>query len=149
MSDPNFYRKYECNIECYKMKASKKFRCATCELGDAQADSLTTSNLVLSPGLILTYTGLFPLSSTHVLTPTLLPVLGNRECNGEITLYMNNDIYVNVTMAAIVKAAGSILQTLVYQRVGNFTSIDVSFSGNNVTITINPAATCRWIYRGI
>jgi hypothetical protein len=149
MSDPNFYRKYECNIECYKMKASKKFRCATCELGDAQADSLTTEQLLLSPGFVSMYTGSFPIGTTHVITPALLPVLGNWSCNGEITLFLNNDIYVNVTMGVIVKATGNILQTLVYQRVGNLTSVEMTFSGNDVTITTSPATTCRWIYRGI
>lgn len=148
MTDPNFYRKYECNIECYKLKADKAFRCDKCLLGTVEADSVTTDMLAYTGG-IKNYTGSFALNTVHTITPALLPPLGNRECNGDITLYLNNDLYVNVTMGAIVKSAGAILQTLLYQRVGNFTSVTMTFSGNNVILTVSPAATCKWIYRGI
>lgn len=148
MSDPNFYRKYECNIECPKLKATKKFRCAECSLGAATADSLTVGTFNYSGG-IKTYTGSSAFATVHTITPTQLPVLGNKECNGEISFYLNNDLYVNVTMACVVKSKNTILQTLIYQRVGNFTSVELTFSGNNLILTISPGGTCKWIYRGI
>lgn len=148
MSDPNFYRKYECNIECYKMKASKVFRCAKCKADDITTGLLNAGEFHLSSGVHV-YSGSFPLSTTHTITPSMLPSLSNRECSGTIDIYLDNDLYVNVTMGTIVKAAGTILQTLVYQRVGNFASTNMSFSGNNVTITCSPAANCRWVFRGI
>jgi hypothetical protein len=149
MTDPNFYRFYECNLDCYKLKAEKEFRCPKCELGDATATSVTTNELILSPGYIHTYTGLSPLGTTHTITSTQLPLLANRSMNGDITFYLNNDVYVNVTMGAVVKAANTVLQTLLYQRVGNFTSVDFSTSGGNLVLTVSPAAEVRWVYRGI
>lgn len=89
------------------------------------------------------------MSTSHTITPAKLPVLGNRECSGSIEFYLNNDVYVNVTMGAIVKAAGTILQTLVYQRLGNFTSVEMTFSGNDIVLTCSPQATCRWTFKGI
>jgi len=147
--DPNFYRKYECNIECYKLKADKCFRCDKCLLGTVEAESATVGSLAYASG-IKTYSGSFDvLSTTHTLTPTILPVLGRQSCAGEITFYLNNTLYIGVSMAAIVKSGGAILQTLLYQRVGNFVSVVLSFSGNDVILTVSPAATCRWVYRGI
>lgn len=147
MSDPNFYREYDCNIECYKMKASKFFRCAKCELGAAKADSLEVAALKVGP--TSTYTGSSPFGTTHTITATELPLLANLQCNGEITFYLNNDLYVGVSMGAIVKSKGTILQTLLYQNVGNFTSVTLSFSGNSVILTVSPGATCKWIFCGI
>lgn len=149
MSDPNFYRKYECNIHCYKMKASKEFRCAKCEADELHAGTLEVDKLCLTPGNVCMYSGTFPMSTTHTITSTELPLLANRECNGSIEFYLNNDLYVNVTMGAIVKAGGSILQTLLYQRIGNFTSVEMTYSGNDVVLTCNPQATCKWVFRGI
>lgn len=100
-------------------------------------------------GNVLFLTGSMPLSTTHIFTSTNLTVLSNNTCNGEISAYLNNGVYVNVTMGVIVKSGGTILQTLVYQRVGNLLSVDMTFSGNTVTLTTNPATTCSWIYRGI
>lgn len=128
------YRKYECNLETYYLKALKGFR----------APSLT-----LTPSDIFTYNGQFPLNTTHVFSPTNLPPLANTECNGEMTLYLNNGAYVNVSLAIIVKAAGTILQALVYQRVGNFTTLNMAISGNTVVLTCSPAGTVRWVYRGL
>lgn len=143
------YRSYECNICCPKLKALKSLECTTCNLGRASAVSLTTGSLTFGNTGVEMHTGFSPLATTHVFTSTELPPLANRECNGEITFYLNNDLYVNVTMAAVVKSAGAILQTVIYQRVGNYTSVDLTFSGNVVTLTVNPPANCRWIWRGI
>ena len=147
--DPNYYRFYECNLDCYKLKAEKEFRCPKCILGAVEAQSLSTGSLTLSPSSVKTYNGFFPLGTTHTFTSTQLPPLANRECNGEMTLYLNNDLYVNVTLSVIVKSSGTILQVLVYQRVGNYTSVEMAISGNSVVLTCSPAATVRWIYRGI
>lgn len=149
MTDSNFYRKYECNIHCYKIKASKEFRCGKCEADELNADVLTTGKLCLTPGDICTYSGSFPMGTTHTITSTQLPLLANRQCNGSIEFYLNNDLYVNVTMGAIVKANNAILQTLVFQRIGNFTSVQMTPSGNTVVLTCNPQATVKWVFRGI
>lgn len=149
MSDPNFYRKYECNIDCYKLKASKNFRCAKCSLGNATADSLSVSKLYMEPAGVVTYSGSSSLKGTHTITSSELHVLANTNCNGNITFYLNNDLYVGVAMGVIVKSKGTILQTLIYQKVGNFTSVVISFSGSNVILTTSPASTCKWIFTGI
>jgi hypothetical protein len=149
MTDTNFYRKYECNIHCYKMKASKEFRCAKCEADEIHAGLLEADKLCLTPGNVCMYSGTSPLGTTHTITSTQLPLLANRQCNGSIEFYLNNDLYVNVTMGAIVKANNTILQTLVYQRVGNFTSVEMTPSGNSIILTCNPQAVCKWVFRGI
>lgn len=145
--DPNFYRFYECNLDCYKLKAEKEFRCPKCILGSVTASSIDTTSLTLNG--IHMICGSSPFGTTHTITPTELPLLNNRSMNGEISFYLNNDVYVNVTMGVVVKANGTILQTLVYQRVGNFISVQFTSSGNNLVLTINPGATMKWIYRGI
>jgi hypothetical protein len=149
MTDPNLYRKYECNIHCYKMKASKEFRCAKCEADELHAGVLDVDKLCLTPGDVCMYSGSFPMGTTHTITPTQLTVLSNRQCSGSIEFYLNNDVYVNLTMGGVVKASNTILQTLVYQRIGNFTSVELTSSGNNLVLTCNPQATCRWTFRGI
>lgn len=149
MTDPNVYREYVSNIQCFKMKATKEFRCAKCEADELHADLLNVDKLCLTPGEVCMYSGSFSMNTTHTITSTELPLLANRQCSGSIEFYLNNDLYVNVTMGAIVKAGGSILQTLLYQRVGNFTSVDLASSGNTIILTCNPQATCRWVFRGI
>lgn len=145
--DPNFYREYDCNIECYKLKASKHLRCGKCTATSIDTDSISADVYDLS-GVKL-YSGSSPFGTTHTITSAQLPVLGNAQCNGDITFYLNNDLYVNVSMAVIVKSKGTILQTLLYQNVGNFTSVTLTFSGNNVILTVSPGATCKWVYKGI
>lgn len=147
--DPNNYRFYECNLDCYKLKAEKEFRCPKCYIGSAEINSLTYGTLVTTPSYIKIYNGYSALATTHNFTSTQIPSLANRDCNGEFTMFLNNDLYVNVTTAIIVKSANVILQTLVYQRVGNYTTVDMTFSGNTVTVTCSPAAVIRWVYRGM
>jgi hypothetical protein len=89
------------------------------------------------------------LKTIHTISQTELSLLANSSMNGDLTLYINNNLYVNVTMGAVVKAGGTILQTLIYQRVGNFISVDMTYSGNTISITTNPASTINWIFRGI
>lgn len=133
------YRKYECNLETYYLKALKGS-----ELANVSVDSL-----VLSPSGIKTFNGLSVLSTTHTFTSTNLPPLAGSECAGEMTFYMNNSPYVSVNMAIIAKSANTILQTLLYQKVGNFTTTTLTFSGNTITLTCSPAATVTWVFRGI
>ena len=123
--DPNFYRTYECNIQCPKLSATQKFRCPNCKVDTLEADSVTTTSFTMNG--VETHAGSFPLSTTHVFTSTELPVLANRQCNGEFVFYLNNDLYVGVGMTALVKSAGSILQVLLYQKLRNFTTVNVSF----------------------
>lgn len=144
MSDPNFYRFYESNLEAYKIKADKEFRCAKCELGEATATSLTTTSLTL--GGVSHYSGTSALSTTHTIS---VPAMSNRNCQGELTCYLKNDTYAAVVMTILVKAAGVVNYTLLYQNVGNFTSVGVSSSGNNVVLTCSPIATLTWVFRGI
>lgn len=139
MSDPCFYREHECNLSAPYVRGTKAVKAPV-----VQAGSLTMSTAGIN-----FYSGSFPINATHTFTATEIPSLGLQSCNGELSLYLNNDAYVNVTMAVIVKAKGTILQALVYQRVGNFTSVDMTIAGNTVVLTVSPAATCKWIFRGI
>jgi hypothetical protein len=150
MSDPNYYRFYECNLDCYKLKAEKEFRCPKCMLGEVTTDKVTSKEFVLSPSYIETHNGFFSMNTTHTFTPAELECLGSRNCSGELTLFLNNDVYASCTLCVVVKAGGVILQTLIYQRVGNYTSISLAASGNNnLILTCDPAAEVRWIFRGI
>lgn len=167
--DPNFYRYYDCNLQCPKMKA-RELRCP--RIGnvlyvndtsvEVKGDLLVSGNLTVTgdlhisgfvhePSGIRVYNGTLPFATTHYITAAMLPVLNNTYCNGELSLYMNNgDSYANVTLAAIIKVGGVLSQTLVFQRVGNFTSVEMYASGTNaIQILVNPGATIRWIYRGI
>lgn len=150
MTDYNVYREYECNISCPKMRAKKEFRCPKCYLGDTEIERLSVSDhITFQDSNIKMFSGSFPTSTTHTFTPTQLPCLGESECNGELSLYLNNDVYANVTMAAIVRAKSTTIQALIYQRVGNFTSVEMTISGDNVVVTCSPQAKCNWIFRGV
>lgn len=145
-----FYREYECNLSAPYVRGWKGISSPRVETTDLQTDEIEIANqITFTDNDIKMIAGKFPLSTTHTFTPTELSCLGERECNGELTLYLNNDIYVNVTMAVIVRSASTTLQALIYQRVGNFTSVEAALSGNNVVFTVSPAATCSWIFRGI
>lgn len=145
-----FYRTHECNISAPYVRGVKGV--STSKL---QADDVSTQSIEVADAITFTdagvkiYTGNFPLSATHTFTSSQLPPLGNLAANGELVLYLNNDIYANVSMAALVRAKGTTIQALIYQRVGNFTSVEMSVVGNNVVVTCSPAATCNWMYRGI
>lgn len=145
-----FYREHECNLSAPYIRGVKGV--STSKL---QADDVSTQTIEVSDTIAFTdagvkiYTGSFSLSTTHTFTSAQLPPLGSLTANGELVLYLNNDIYANVSMAALVRAKGTTIQALIYQRVGNFTSVEMSVSGNNVVVTCSPAATCNWMYRGI
>lgn len=148
MSDPCFYRYSESNLSAPYMKATKAVKAPLVKATTLEADKLNVTSLNMTSAGIVTYTGSFPISTTHTFTSTQLPPLGNQSANGELTLYLNNDTYAQVAMAVVIRTRGATLQALIYQNVGNFTSVASTISGNNVVITVSPAATCSWIYRG-
>ena len=148
MSDPHFYRNYESNLSAPYLKGTRGVITPKLTATTVVADQLQVGSLSLTNSSISTYTGSFPISTTHTFTSTELPPLGNQSANGELTLYLNNDAYAQVAMAVLVRAKGTTLQALIYQNVGNFTSVASSISGNTVTITVNPAGTCSWVFRG-
>ena len=147
MTDPCFYREYECNLSAPYVRGWKAVKTPRLEATDVKATDVTTSHLHMTG--ISMYAGSFPFGTTFTFTPAILECLGETSCNGELSLYFNNDTYVNVTMAVIVRAKSTTLQALIYQRVGNFVSVESSISGNNVVFTVSPGATCSWIFRGI
>lgn len=148
MTDYNVYRKYNCNLKCPKFKADKQFRCPHCLIDTADIGTLNVTSQ-FNIGNVQTFAGSFTTSTTHTFTSTQLPCLGETSCNGELSLYLNNDTYANVTMAAIVRAKNTTIQALIYQRVGNFTSVEMAISGDTIVVTCSPAATCNWIFRGL
>lgn len=183
MSDPNFYRYYDCNIRCPKMKArtmrADTLLASSVETNDLDTQSLTTNTLEATtitagsintnaisgdlvidkleadeicstPGDVCFYSGSSSaLASTHTITSSQLPKLANPNLSGTLTLFLQNDVYINTTMAAVVKVKGTISKTLVYQRVGNYDSVDMTSSGNNLVITTSPASWLRWIFMGV
>ena len=148
-SDPRFYREYECNLSAPYVRGTRGVIAPFVKATSVQADSLTANSFTLGDSGIKFYSGTFPLSTTHTFTSAQLPPLGNQSCNGELTLYFNNDAYVQVAMAALTRAKGVTLQALIYQNVGNFVSVSAAISGANVVVTVSPAATCSWVFRGI
>lgn len=167
--DPNFYRYYDCNLQCPKLKA-RKLRCpqigTTLFVDDAgvtikgdltvegttNIEDASIHNLTLVPSGIQQYNGILSLNTDHFITSTMLPPLANPNCNGELMLFMTNDTTVsrNVVYAAIVKIAGTIQEALIFHRVGNFTSVDMYASGEtSIRVQCNPASVLRWIYRGL
>lgn len=147
MSDPCFYREYECNLSAPYVRGWKAVKTPRLEATNVVATNINVANIEMTG--IKMFSGTFPFGTTFTFTPSILECLGETSCNGELSLYLNNDSYVNVTMAVIVRAQSTTLQALVYQRVGNFTSVESSISGNNVIFTVSPGATCSWVFRGI
>lgn len=149
MADPNFYREYDCNISC------PKCRCQTARVGKLIAQDVSSDTISVADSITFTdcnvvmYTGKFALANTFTFTSTQLPALGKSNANGELTLYLSNDIYANVSMAAFVRAKSTNVQALIYQRVGNFVSVNMTYTNNTIVVTCSPAATCNWLYRGI
>lgn len=181
MSDPNFYRYYDCNIQCPKMKArtmrADTLLASSIDATDIESQSLTTTNLdatsittgsinatsgdltankieateiCSSPADVCFFSGTSALATTHTITSTQLPHLTNARMSGSLTFYLENDVYINTSMAAIVKTRGTIVQVIIYQRIGNYTTVEIASSGNNqIIITTNPASQLRWIFMGV
>ena len=148
MSDPCFYREHECNLSAPYIRGTKAVKTPLVSATTVNATNVNASSLTFSGAGVQFYTGSFPLSTTHTFTPTQLPFLANQSCNGELSLYLNNDAYAAVVMAVIVRTKGTTLQNLIYQNVGNFTSVTSSISSGNAVFTVSPAATCSWVFRG-
>lgn len=149
MSDPRFYREHECNLSAPYLRGVRGVITPSLSATSVEATNLTVNGALTLAGTgIKSYSGSFPLSTTHTFTSTQLPPLGTESCNGELTLYFNNDAYVHVTMAVITRAKGVTQQALIYQNVGNLTSVASSIVSGNVRFTVSPAATCSWIFRG-
>jgi hypothetical protein len=148
MSDPCFYREYESNLSAPYVRGTKALKAPTVQATTVNATSLNANSLTLADSGIEFYSGSFPNSATHTFTSTQIPSLASDSCNGELSLYLNNDAYVGVAMAVVVRAKNVTLQNLLYQKVGNFTSIEASISGNDLVFTVSPAATCSWFFRG-
>jgi hypothetical protein len=139
LGDPN-YRWYNCNLEAPKIK---------CRLLDAA--SVNTFGVQDSHSGSYMFSGLKPTSKTHVFTESDIPLLRNVTLNGELVLYLQNmgSHVGNVTMSILNKDPVNTCQCTIYQRVGTMTSVDSSSNGSTgFTITVNPAAECRWHFRG-
>jgi hypothetical protein len=139
LGDPN-YRWYNCNLEAPRIK---------CRELNAQSINNFGSQDVTSG--VFTYSGSKPMSTTHVFTATDIPLIGKSAFNSEISFYFansSNDVG-NITMAGANKNATSGVVCTIYQRIGTMTSVDASSNGaTGFTITVNPAAECRWVCRG-
>lgn len=131
--------------ECYRNPFANAIGCQPhCEV---PTTPIPTNSYEFLSGVWF-YSGSFKMGTTHIITSVELPLLNNSSLSGDITFYLKNGLYVNVTMGAIVKAGGVILQALAYQRVGNYTSVDLTVSGNTIVLTTNPASTVKWLFRG-
>lgn len=150
--DPRVFRYYECNLEAPYVKADKKL-IGDVEGGAITASSVTTDSLDVKElhlsGSILMYSGEFPPSTTHILTSTEIPPLGNKTSAGELTFILDSQNYINISMGAYAMTEGQVLTSVVYQRIGNFESVNLTGSGRTLALTISPSARCRWIFRGI
>lgn len=140
VKDP-FYRYYNCFIQCPRIK---------CE--ELEAKRITQQG-EYSPSGITVYNGWFPVSSTFTFTTVEIPLLANSTCNGELTLYLNDNAggIANVSLIYVIKVNGTISSSasLVAQRYGNMNDVSLSVSGNTVIISVSPATECRWMYRGV
>lgn len=138
-----FYRFYECNLEAPYMKAR------TFTADELQVASLLASGLTIKPGNVLMYSGSSALGTTHTITSSELPLLANRSMCGTLNLFLNNTPYTSVVMAAVAKTNGALVQTQLYQNIGNMTSVALTISGNNIVLTTSPEVRCQWIFMGV
>lgn len=141
LGDPN-YRWHNCNLQAPRIK---------CDQLDATIATFTT----FGPNGIRMYSGVKSSSTTHTFTSTDIPELDNNLMTGELTLYLTNASAnaSNVSMTGITRA-GNVFPsngTVIYQNIGNFTSVEFATSNANksITFTVNPAAKCTWIFRGV
>lgn len=141
LGDPN-YRWYNCNIQAPRIKCD-------------QLDATKVNAVTLGQNGISMYSGFKSSSTTHVFSVTDIPSLDLDNMSGELSLYLLNTAanVSNVTMSGITRVNDTFPTggTVIYQRIGNFTSVELSFSSANktVTFTVSPAAECRWFYRGV
>jgi hypothetical protein len=136
IKDP-IYRYYNSNIQCPNIKTEK----LTCK----QADIASLGNTVS------TLNGSMPLSSRFIIDSVEFPILLQKNIAGELTLYLKNDALnvCNVSTSILIKTNNVITNADYYQKVGNLTTQTISISGNTLVVTVSPAATLYWVFRGI
>lgn len=136
LGDPN-YRWYNCNLQAPKIKCN-------------QLDAAVVNAVQVGNNGPKVYAGYKPMASVHNWTSYDIPSLAMSDMAGELTIYYLNTggTLSNVTMSHITRNGGLFQQTNIYQRTGNFTSIDMTSTSDSVQVTISPAAECKWFYRG-
>lgn len=133
--DPD-YRYYNCNLQTPNLK------CENLKTETLDFTSWKASGINLESGYI-------PFATAFQISPSSL---SQFNAAGELTVYLKNDPenYTHVLMYLVTKTGGVLNAPLDYQKYGNFTTLTTSISGTNtVTITIDPGAVCRWIWRGV
>lgn len=136
IKDP-IYRYYNSNIQCPNIKTEK----LTCK----QADIASLGNTVS------TLNGAMPLSSRFIIDSVEFPILSQKNIAGELTLYLKNDALnvCNVSTSILIKTNNVITNADFYQKVGNFIVQTITISGNTLVVTVSPAASLYWVFRGI
>lgn len=131
------YRYYNCNLQCPNLIT-----------GDLQASTLTYSTL--TPSEIGFENGFIDYANTFNIAPAALQ---QTTSVGELTLYVRNTIgtqLAGIMMILVTKTGGTITQALPYQTNSNFTVLNVAILNNTtIQVTVQPAAICRWVWRGI
>lgn len=134
-----WYRYYNCNIQCPRIK---------CEM-------LSTSQIGIVDGLmfgsVFMETGDAGFGEAFNISPQCL---SNNNCCGELTCYIKNDATsdVSVVMIAVAKSKGVIATPTVYQRVGTYGLVTSSVLSTTTVRVILPTSLqgqCYWIWRGI
>lgn len=143
------YRYYNCNLQAPKV----------------QCNELTTSEwnengVVLNPSKIIHYNGVSTQKSQHLFTQLEIPSLANAVMSGTFTMFLMNDSSgeSNVSLALIskttnLKLGNNALNVLLYQRFGNFTSVEIptptSTQTTSFQVNVSPPATIYWRYEGL
>lgn len=146
--NPN-YRYYNCNLQAPKVLCN-----------ELTTTNLNENGLTVSPSRILRYNGVSTQKSTHVFTPIEIPSLGKSVMSGTLTMYLVNDVSgeSNVSLAMIskttnLKLGNSPLNVLLYQRYGNFTTVEIPAPTSTQTTTfqvnVSPPAIIYWRYEGL
>lgn len=141
LGDAN-YRWYNCNIQCPKMKCD-------------QLDVTTVNLASLGANGVSSHAGYKSSSTSHVFTSTDIPSLSLSCMSGELTMYMTNCAanVSNITLSGFTRANGGFPSggSIIYQRIGNATNVEMTTNdtSDTVTITVDPAMDCRWIFRGV
>lgn len=134
------YRYYNCNIQCPKFISN-----------EIQADKVSfasyANDVKLEVGEVVNAV------TSFIVSPMCLSL---PNCCGELTLYLKNEtlFYAHVVMILVSKSNGTIpaSNVVMYQNVGNLTSITAAPSGTTgvlVTLPTGMPCTAKWIYRGI
>lgn len=130
MTDPNFYRFYECNIQCPKMKA-REIRC---------------SRLIIDQ-CVQSYGGCDSNVSRYYITSDDLPPL-NGNISGRLIVYMRDSQkggYVEVYLSFINGAlAITPISTMIFNA-----STSLSISGGRILVDLGSVGDIAWKYNGL